>query len=104
MGASQGCWFFPMTLTEIDLKAYPPPWEWEVCFIPPAEPAPWSLYFTHRLVDTQGQWRTYGRPGVIHDPVTKKTSFTNSPYRASSFDVHAEEVRFRRGVTAASAR
>ena len=95
LGASQGTWFFPMTLTEIDLTAYPPPWEWEVCFTPPAPPAPWNLYFSHRLEDAQGHWKTYWRPGVMYDPRTKQARFTNSVFGPSSFDSQMEDY-FRR--------
>lgn len=97
LGASQGTWFFPMTLTEIDLNAYPPPWEWEVCFTPPASPAPWNLYFNHRLIDSQGQWKTYWKPGVMYDPRTKRAHFTNDPFGPSSFDSQMDDYFRRNG-------
>jgi hypothetical protein len=97
LGASQGCYFFPMTLTGIDLKAYPPPWEWEVCVIPPAEPAPWNLYFTHRFLDTRDTLKAFWRPGVIYDPRTKRTTFTNSPFRDPPNQAVAGEYLRRSG-------
>jgi len=87
LGASQGVWFGPRTLNYFDLEVYEPPWEMEICFIPPDDSVPWNLVFQHILYDKNKRLIGYWGPGVQNFPVEKRHRFVNFPYKASIFDL-----------------
>ena len=77
LGPSQGCWFGPQTLLEIDLNLYQPPFEIETCFTAPDDSVPWTVFINQVILDKENVRRGYWFPGVQNSPKIKRHRYIN---------------------------
>jgi len=92
LGPSQGVWFSSVAATNLDLvENHKPPWELEICFIPPEETTPWNFYLNCMVTDTDGVPKGGWRPGVQNLPAENKIKYVNTPFVDSTFKrVHSD--------------
>ena len=86
LAPGQGVWFGPRTLNYFDLEVYEPPWEMEICFIPPDDSVPWNLFFWHKLYDKNRGFVGFWGPGVQNYPGERRHRFVNYPFKETDHD------------------
>lgn len=77
LGPSQGCWFGPQNLYEIDFDIYKPPFEIETRFNVPDDTVPWTVFINQVIIDKQGIRRGYWFPGVQNSPKARCHRYIN---------------------------
>jgi hypothetical protein len=85
LGPGLGTGFGAAGGSSLKLSDYPPPWEIETSFTPPADSAPWNYWMNFILVDKRGKNLGMWTPGVENDSKAK---------RHSVFNIGALKIRF----------
>ncbi len=84
-GPSQGMFFSSVMGTNLDLRHHRPPFELEICFIPPGDEETWNFYLNCMVTDRDGVARGGWRPGVANLPAEGVIRYTETPFTESSF-------------------
>lgn len=69
IGPGLGTGFSSIEGQALNLDFYQPPWEIEMCFIPPPDDQPWNLWMNWQLRDGNDQPIGSWAPGIMNDPV-----------------------------------
>ena len=97
LGQSQWSGFSAFTAPVLDLRQHQPPFEVEVCMIPPDNTIPWNFHLHQKIFDGNGKLVGYWRPGVQNYPVERMARFHNNSYAENSLisSVHKDWYQLR---------
>jgi len=100
LGPSQGVFFGSVAGSNLDLKYHKPPFELEICFIPPDDRHPWNFYLNCMVTDRDGVIRGGWRPGVANLPANDVIQYTETPFTESTFGrVHSDWYMLKEAVS-----